>query len=60
MQHSKTQSDSPIYFIISDQPDTCGYCGARLEFVESKEMEGEEVFVNECLCCKREILMVEN
>jgi hypothetical protein len=48
------------YFIMSDQPDTCGYCGARLEFIELKEMEGEKVFVNECLGCKREILMVEN
>ena len=50
----------PIYYIISDQPDTCGYCGSRLEFLAMKEIEGERVFVNECLGCKREILMVEN
>ncbi len=54
------QEDAPTYFIINDQPDTCGYCGARLEFIELKELDGEEVFVNECLGCKREILMVEN
>lgn len=52
--------DERSYFIMSDQPDTCGYCGARLEFLEIKEVEDERVFVNECLGCKREILMVEN
>lgn len=60
MQLSETLLDSPIYFIMSDQPDTCGYCGSRLEFLSMKEIEGERVFVNECLGCKREILMVEN
>ena len=60
MQLSEASPDSPICFIMSDQPDTCGYCGARLEFHAMKEIEGERVFVNECLGCKREILMVEN
>lgn len=60
MQLSETLPDSPIYFIMSDQPDTCGYCGARLEFLAMKEIEGERVFVNECLGCKREILIVED
>lgn len=60
MQELDTPPASPDFFIMSDQPDTCGYCGARLEFIELKEMNGEEVFVNECLGCKREILMVEN
>lgn len=60
MQLSETLPDSPIYFIMSDQPDTCGYCGARLEFFAMKEIEGERVFVNECLGCKREILIVED
>lgn len=60
MQALKSQPDYPIYFIMSDQPDSCGYCGTRLEFLEIKEIEGEQVFVNECLGCKREILMVEN
>lgn len=59
MQPLEYQPDYPIYFIMSDQPDTCGYCGARLEFLAMKEIEGERVFVNECLGCKREILMVE-
>jgi hypothetical protein len=60
MQPLKSQPDYPIFFIMSDQPDSCGYCGARLEFLTIKEIEGERVFVNECLGCKREILMVEN
>lgn len=60
MQRISESQDCPIYFIMSDQPDTCGYCGARLEFLAIKEIENERVFVNECLGCKREILMVEN
>lgn len=60
MQNREHLEVDPIYFIMNDQPDTCGYCGARLEFLELKEIEGERVFVNECLGCKREILMVEN
>lgn len=60
MQALESRPDHPIYFIMSDQPDTCGYCGARLELLAIKEIEGERVFVNECLGCKREILMVEN
>ncbi|MBK9161486.1 MAG: hypothetical protein IPM27_07965 [Nitrosomonadales bacterium] len=60
MQFSDAPLESPSYFIISDQPDTCGYCGARLELLEIKEIQGERVFVNECLGCKREILMVED
>ena len=60
MPLTQRQDEAPIYFIMNDQPDTCGYCGARLEFQVMKEIEGERVFVNECLGCKREILMVEN
>ena len=60
MQNVEQLEVGPTYFIMNDQPDTCGYCGARLEFLEMKEIEGERVFVNECLGCKREILMVEN
>lgn len=60
MQPLESLPDHPIYFIMSDQPDSCGYCGVRLEFLAIKEIEGERVFVNECQGCKREILMVEN
>jgi hypothetical protein len=60
MQLSDATPEFPSYFIMSDQPDTCGYCGARLEFLSMTEIEGERVFVNECLGCKRGILMVEN
>jgi len=47
------QVEAPNYFIMNDQPDTCGYCGARLELLEVKEIEGERVFVNECLAVCR-------
>lgn len=60
MQPQKPQPEYPIFFIMSDQPDSCGYCGARLESLAIKEIEGERVIINECLGCKREILMVEN
>lgn len=60
MQGSEISQGLPDFFIMSDQPDTCGYCGARLELLAIKEIESERVFVNECLGCKREILIVEN
>jgi hypothetical protein len=60
MRSLELPPDNQTYFIMNDQPDTCGYCGARLEFLEVKVIESERVFVNECLGCKREILMVEN
>jgi len=60
VHYSEHQKSGPIYYIMCDQPDTCGFCGARLELLAIKEIEDERVYVNECLGCKREILMVEN
>jgi hypothetical protein len=53
------QDDGPIYYIMSDQPDCCGSCGSRLDLLEIVEMDGERIFVSECLGCHREVLLVE-
>lgn len=49
MQLSETPPDFPIYFIMSDQPDTCGYCGSRLELLAIKELEGERILLMNAL-----------
>lgn len=54
------QTDYPIYYIMSDQPDCCGKCGSRLDLVELRMIDGERVFVNSCDECHREVLVVEN
>jgi hypothetical protein len=54
------QTDYPIYYIMSDQPDCCGKCGSRLDLVEIRMLDGEQVFVNSCAECHREVLVVEN
>lgn len=59
MQHIEMQTDYPIYYIMSDQPDCCGKCGSRLDLIEIKLIDGERVFVTECLGCQREVLLVE-
>lgn len=56
----ENQSDQPIFYIMSDQPDCCRKCGGRLELLEIKEIDGERVFVSECLGCHREVLLVED
>jgi hypothetical protein len=53
------QTDAPIYYIMSDQPDCCGKCGARLDLVEVKVIDDERVFVNSCGECHCEVLVVE-
>lgn len=60
MQLNEKQADSPIYYIMSDQPDCCGKCGCRLDLVEIRMIDGERVFVSECLGCNCEVLIVEN
>ena len=60
MQFSEQQTDYPIYYIMSDQPDCCGKCGSRLDLVEIRVVDGERVFVNRCGECHREALVVEN
>lgn len=59
MRLAKRQNDYPIYYIMSDQPDCCGKCGSRVDLLEIKMIDGERVFVTECLGCHREILIVE-
>lgn len=59
MQLIERQDDYPIYYIMSDQPDCCGKCGSRVDLLEIVIIEGERVFVTECLGCHREILIVE-
>ncbi len=54
------QADYPIYYIMSDQPDCCGKCGSRLDLMEIRMIDGERVFVSECLGCKCEVLLVED
>ena len=56
---TEQQVDGPIYYIMSDQPDRCGNCGSRLDLLEIVVMDGERVFVSECLGCHREVLLVE-
>ncbi|MBY0576036.1 MAG: hypothetical protein K2P67_05515 [Gallionellaceae bacterium] len=59
MQLAERQDDYPIYYIMSDQPDCCGKCGSRVDLLEIKMIDGERVFVTECLGCHRETLIVE-
>lgn len=59
MQISEQQTDHPIYYIMSDQPDCCGKCGGRLDLVEIRAVDEECVFVSECLGCHREVLIVD-
>lgn len=60
MQITEKQTDRPIYYIMSDQPDCCSKCGSRLDLVEIRVIDGERVFVSECLGCNREVLLVED
>lgn len=60
MQLTEKAADHPIYYIMSDQPDCCSKCGSRLDLKEIKVIEGEHIFVNECLGCHRKVLVVEN
>ena len=48
-----------LYYIMSDQPDSCAQCGARVDMIEIIEIDGECVYVNECLGCHQEVLFVE-
>ncbi|MBL0010677.1 MAG: hypothetical protein IPP22_06080 [Nitrosomonas sp.] len=59
MQLTAKQTDHPIYYIMSDQPDCCGKCGSRLDLAEIRVVDGERVFISKCLGCHREVLIVE-
>ena len=58
MQITEKQADRPIYYIMSDQPDCCSKCGSRLDLVEIRVIDGERVFISECLGCNCEVLLV--
>lgn len=59
MRRERHQGTERVYYLMSDQPDTCGQCGARLDLIETTEIDGERVYVNECLGCHQEVLFVE-
>lgn len=60
MQLNEKPAGLPTHYILSDQPDCCGKCGSRLDLKEIKVVDGERIFVNECLGCQREVLIVED
>ena len=60
MHLNNITADCPIYYVMSDQPDCCGKCGSRLDLMEIRVIDGEQVFVSECLGCKRAVLVVED
>jgi len=62
MIHLKTRqfAHNPIYYIMSEQPNCCPKCQARLEIIGTIQIKSEEIQVNYCDECKREILMIED
>lgn len=55
------KSSTPrVYQIMSEQPDWCGKCGSRLELLEIRQIDGEQVFVSRCNECPRDIFVVED
>ncbi len=49
-----------IYYIMSEHPNTCPKCTARLDVMETVMIENEKVQINYCESCNQEILMVED
>lgn len=49
----------PFYQGMSDQPDCCGSCGARLDLIDTKVVDDEVVYVCQCLGCSRDVWVVE-
>lgn len=49
-----------VYQVMTEQPDTCHRCGARLELLEITNMVDERVFVCHCLECHHIIPVVED
>ncbi len=48
-----------FYQGMSDQPDCCGNCGARLDHIETVVIDDELVYVCQCLGCHRVIGVVD-
>jgi hypothetical protein len=59
MQPIKKQESHIIYQIISDQPDCCGECGCRLDLIETIVVNGDHLFVAECLGCHSKVFLIE-
>lgn len=49
-----------IYYILSEQPNSCPKCATRLDVMETVIIENEIVQINYCDSCNQEILMVED
>lgn len=49
-----------FFQIMSDQPDTCGKCGCRLELVDIVQTADGQVFASWYEECQREVLIVES
>lgn len=49
-----------IYYIMSEQQNSCPKCATRLDVMENVIIENEMVQINYCECCNQEILMVED
>ncbi len=43
---------SRFFVIMSDQPDCCGECDSRLELIDERPIDREQVFVAYCGRCE--------
>ena len=48
-----------IYYIMSEQPNCCPSCQARLNIIETVMINNEEIQINYCEKCNVEVLMVD-
>ena len=48
-----------FYQGMSDQPDCCGSCGARLDQIDTRVVDGEVIYVCQCLGCSRVVGVVD-
>lgn len=49
-----------VYQVMTEQPDTCQGCGARLNLLEMANIDNERVFVCQCTGCQKIIPVVED
>lgn len=62
MNHLKTRPFVPntIYYAMSEQPNCCPRCQSRLDIIETVFIENEEIQVNYCNECNKEVLMFDD
>lgn len=48
-----------IYYIMSEQPNSCPHCQFRLDIIETVLIEIEEIQINYCEKCDAEVLMID-